>query len=59
MGELLPQRFGIRHGFAHGVKYKLTSTGEDFSLVIFRKDQPPEYHLELTREQADELLSQF
>ena len=60
MGKSLAPRYGIRRGVVNGVEYKLTSCGDGtFSLVLYRKDRPPEYHLELSLEQVEFIRSSF
>ena len=55
----LGPRYGIRRGFVNGIEYKLTNCGDGtFSLVLYRKGQPPEYHLDLTQEQVNERLAE-
>ena len=59
MGKLLG-RYGIRRIFANGAESKVTSCGDGtFSVVIYRKGRPPEYHLELMEEAASRLLRDF
>lgn len=45
------------HGIS--VQFKLSGDSTLFSLVFYRKGQVPEYHPDLTREQADELIAQL
>lgn len=60
MATLLGPRYGIRRGFVNGVEYKVTLCGDgSFSLVIYRRGQAPEYHLDLTEEQVNERLAEL
>ena len=57
MATLLAPRYGIRRISCNGHEAKMTACGDGtFSVVIYRKGQPPEYHTELDEETASQLL---